>query len=73
MTTIHNEDVKAAIRKQYASVAEFERLEGLPPKSVYDLFRGRGSRRVREAVEQVIGVRFSPPDPRTHHLNVEAL
>lgn len=51
---MHPEDVKAAIRKQFGSVARFIEERGLPATGVSDLFRGRTSARVREAVEQVL-------------------
>lgn len=43
-------DVKNELRKRHGSVAGFERARNLPEKSVNDLFRGRASRRVKEAV-----------------------
>lgn len=52
--SLHPEDIKAAIRKRYGSVKKFQKLKGLPPTSVSDLFRGRPSRRVSEAVEQAV-------------------
>lgn len=50
----HPEDVKAAIRKQFGTVARFIEAHGLPETGVSDLFRGRTSRRVRDAVEEVL-------------------
>ena len=54
LSTTHPEDIKAALRKRYKSVASFERQHGLPPKSVSDLLRGRKSARVMEAVQSGI-------------------
>jgi lambda repressor-like predicted transcriptional regulator len=54
LATMHPEDVKAAIRKRFTSVAEFERANDLPTKSVNDLLRGRKSKRVVEAIEKLI-------------------
>lgn len=54
LPTMHPEDVKAGIRKRYGSVAEFERVKGLPPKSVTEVLRGRAWRRVSEAVEAAL-------------------
>jgi len=51
---MHPEDVKAAIRKRFGTVAQFTRERGLPEQGVVDLFRGRSSQRVREAVEEVL-------------------
>jgi len=51
---MHREDIKADIRKSFGSVAAFERLHGLPAKSVTDFFRGRSSQRVKAAVEQAV-------------------
>lgn len=51
---MHPEDVKAAIRKQFGTVSRFIEAHDLPATGVSDLFRGRTSRRVREAVEGVL-------------------
>jgi hypothetical protein len=54
LAEMHPEDVKAALRKRFGSVAKFERLRSLPEKSVADLLRGRTSARVEEAVEAAL-------------------
>lgn len=54
LSALHPEDIKAALRKRFGSVAAFERKEGLPTKSVSDVFRGRRSRRVTDAIERAI-------------------
>jgi len=51
---MHPEDVKAAIRKRFGTVSRFIEVRGLPETGVSDLFRGRTSRRVRDAVESVL-------------------
>lgn len=51
---MHPEDVKAAIRKRFGTISRFVAERDLPETSVSDLFRGRTSRRVREAVEEVL-------------------
>ena len=51
---MHPEDVKAVIRKRFGTVARFIEERELPATGVSDLFRGRTSRRVREAVEEVL-------------------
>jgi len=51
---MHPEDVKAAIRKQFGTISRFIEERELPATGVSDLFRGRTSRRVREAVEDVL-------------------
>ena len=50
----HPEDVKAVIRKRFGTVARFIAERDLPTTSVSDLFRGRVSQRVRDAVEEVL-------------------
>jgi len=50
----HLEDVKAAIRKRYRSVAAFERAEGLARQAVTEVFRGRTSARTVKAIERVL-------------------
>lgn len=52
--TTHPEDIKAAIRKKYRSVAAFERAEGLARQSVSEIIRGRPSSRTRSAIERVL-------------------
>lgn len=54
LSRMHPEDVKAALRKRFASVSAFERRFNLPAKSVNDLLRGRASARVENAVKSVI-------------------
>jgi lambda repressor-like predicted transcriptional regulator len=52
--SMHPEDVKAALRKRFKSVAAFERAKGLPAKSVTEVLRGRKSARVSTAIEAAI-------------------
>jgi lambda repressor-like predicted transcriptional regulator len=54
LSKMHPEDVKAAIRKRFATVSAFERRYELPLKSVHDLLRGRASARVEKAIKSVI-------------------
>lgn len=56
----HPEDVKAAIRKRYGSMRDFERGLGLSPKSVVDVLRGRGSRRTADAIRTVLAEAGDP-------------
>ena len=51
---LHKEDVNAAIRKRFGSVAAFERVRGLTEKSVHDVLRGRPNARTRDAIEKVL-------------------
>lgn len=79
----HPEDVKAALRKRFGSVAKFERAVFLPAKSVNDLLRGRASARVQAAIESALSTPL-PQDgesevsddnaeaPGAHRLNAEA-
>lgn len=52
--TMHPEDIKAAIRKRYGSVKAFVEAHELPVTGVSDIFRGRTSQRVTDAIEQVL-------------------
>lgn len=54
LATQHPEDIKAALRKRYRSVAAFEREKGLPAKSVTEVLRGRKSARVSTAIEAAL-------------------
>lgn len=56
---MHPEDVKAAIRKRYGTISRFIEERDLPATGVSDLLRGRTSRRVREAVEDVLKAQAS--------------
>lgn len=51
---LHPEDVKAAIRKKFGTIAKFHEVHNLPPKGVQDVLRGRASRRVQDAMDQVL-------------------
>lgn len=51
---MHPEDVKAAIRKRFGTIAKFTKARGLPDLGVIDLLRGRSSQRVRDAVEELL-------------------
>lgn len=75
----HPEDVKAVLRKRFRTVAAFVEAKGLPKTGVSDLFRGRTSRRVRDAIEEVLrdeaesmDLDAKRSDVRSHRLNVEA-
>ncbi|WP_409593120.1 helix-turn-helix domain-containing protein [Sphingobium sp. SA2] len=54
LAKMHPEDVKAELRKRFATVSAFERRYELPSKSVHDLLRGRASARVEKAIKSVI-------------------
>lgn len=60
LTELHPEDVKAALKKRFRSVAAFERIEGLPEKSVNDVLRGRASARVSAAIESALSKPIPP-------------
>lgn len=51
---IHPEDVKAAIRKRFGTIGEFHRAYGLPTTGLHDVLRGRASKRVSEAMDEVL-------------------
>jgi lambda repressor-like predicted transcriptional regulator len=59
----HPEDVKAAIRKRFGSLAKFEREHGLPAESVSNLLRGFKSRRVASVVDAVIAIEAASVAP----------
>lgn len=78
---MHPEDVKAAIRKRFGTVARFSKERGLPDQGVIDLLRGKPSQRVRDAVEnllqelagetQSMKVDDSKADSAAHRLNAD--
>jgi len=51
---MHKEDVKAALRKRFGSVAAFERANALATQSVSEVLRGRPSKRTIDAIERVL-------------------
>lgn len=51
---LHKEDIKAAIRKRYRSLAAFERANFLGEQSVTDVLRGGSNRRTRSAIERLL-------------------
>lgn len=53
---LHPEDVRAAIRKKFGTLAEFERVNRLPAQSVKDVLRGRTSKRIAKAIASELGV-----------------
>ncbi|MEO6360285.1 MAG: hypothetical protein ABIO43_06905 [Sphingomicrobium sp.] len=73
----HPEDVKAAIRKRYGTIKRFHEAHALPEKGVQDVLRGRASKRVSDAIEQVLAEQagnstFSEPntvDAQNHRLS----
>lgn len=80
---LHNEDIKASIRKKYGTLNAFERAHGLPHNSVSAWMRGNPSRPVRSAVEAHLRSIISPlpgndklipskPKRRAHRLNETA-
>lgn len=78
---MHREDIKAALRKRFGSVAAFERARDLPEKSVTDLLRGYRSARVERAVVDAISTPFDDQSEcsgntsngrASHRLNAEA-
>ena len=51
---LHREDIKAELRKRYGSVADFERTEGLPPRSVKDVLAGKSRPEIARAVARAL-------------------
>lgn len=84
--TLHKEDIKAAIRKRYRSIAAFERAKNLGKGSVSEILRGGANKRTTKAVERILreecdgeanaGLHMIPCDtartPVAHRLNAEA-
>ena len=83
--SFHPEDVKAAIRKRFGSLAKFELMHGLARESVSDVLRGRTSARVASVVNAVMALESTetsdklsdipdnmPKRRRLHRLNAEA-
>ena len=54
LDTMHPEDIKAAIRKKFRSLARFERENGLARQSCTEVLRGRPSKRTADAIERAL-------------------
>lgn len=54
LDSMHPEDVRAAIRKRFGTIQRFLEEKKLPPTGVADILRGRTSKRVRDAIEEVL-------------------
>jgi lambda repressor-like predicted transcriptional regulator len=52
----HPEDIKAAIRKQFKSIAAFERDCGLPARSVKDVLKGKSRPVIARAIADHLGL-----------------
>ena len=52
--TAHREDIKASLRKKFGSLTAFERVHGLPDRSVSDVLRGKPSKRVQQFIERAL-------------------
>lgn len=61
LADMHPEDVKAALRKRYRSIAAFEVEKALPTKSVHDVLRGRPNARVKGAIEAALASPIENP------------
>lgn len=54
LATLHKEDIKAGLRKQFGTVRAFEIAQGLPKGSVGEVLRNRRWSKVERAIEAVI-------------------
>ncbi len=52
--TTHPEDVKAAIRKKWGTVAAFQKAHRFPATGVNDVLRGRKSQQISDAIERLL-------------------
>lgn len=83
----HREDIKAAIRKRYGSLTNFEKIKGLPVRSVNDVLRGRAVANTARAIARELGMTteqlfpgrfkshfsdYSRTQPAPHRLNAGA-
>lgn len=51
----HKEDVKAALRKRFGTLRQFEHERGLAPRSVTDVLRGKPSQPTAVAIANELG------------------
>lgn len=54
--SVHPEDIKAALRKRFGTIQEFERVHALSPRSVKDVLRGRSRPGTAKAIAHAIGM-----------------
>lgn len=65
-TRYHREDIKAALRKRFGSLLDFERVRGLPANSTKDVLRGRGVAQTEQAISDVMDVPLHVLFPLRH-------
>jgi len=66
--SLHKEDIKAAIRKRYGSLAAFERAHKLGKSSVSEILRGSTNQRTAKAVEQFLQEEQEDNDKTRRHM-----
>ena len=65
LAQMHREDIKAALRKQFGTMRQFEIANDLPKGSVHDVLRNRRSAKVEKAIETAIAANQSEkPDSK---------
>lgn len=64
ISAMHPEDIKASLRKRFGTVFAFEKIKGLPKRSVADVLRGRPNARVTKAIEDALNL--PPPDKQSN-------
>jgi lambda repressor-like predicted transcriptional regulator len=53
---LHPEDIKAPLRIRYGTVGKFEKLAGLPPRSVSQVLYGKAIERAAEAIADELDI-----------------
>lgn len=53
---LHPQEIKARLQIKFGSMTAFERLNGLPAGSAFDVLRGRVSRKTMQAIAVNTGV-----------------
>ncbi|MGR4892243.1 transcriptional regulator [Sphingopyxis sp. LARHCG72] len=76
---MHREDIKAALRKRYGTIRQFELDHDLSRGAVHEVLRNRRWAKVERAIEQALGVSDSQSEKTdskrkavTHGLSAEA-
>ncbi len=72
LAQMHREDIKAALRKKYGTIRQFEISQGLSRGAVHEVLRHRRWAKVERAIEAAIGASSNLSEKTDSKLRREA-
>ena len=69
----HREEIKAMIRMRYGSLAEFERVKGLPRWSCRDVLIGKSRPRIAQEIANAVGIEIHKLFPGRYTANGDTI